>query len=109
MDDSDDFDEFFIEQDDDERSITAIPVLQYYQKTYANSSSDNDQKAIGHFKLYESEEKIRRLRHELQMIAEGRVSLTVLDNVAKKKRKVKYRTYEYWAKLMLQWLAQARR
>lgn len=90
-------------------SITAIPVLNNYQKTYASTMSNNDQKAIKLFKEYESLEKIRRLQAELLWVSSEQVYWQTLDTVIGKKRKSKYKSYSEWAKLMLIWLDQAKR
>ena len=93
----------------DQGSITAIPTLNYYQKSYASTISNNDQKAVRLFKEYESLEKIRRLQAELGWVSSGQVYFQTLDSVVGKKRKSKYKGYEEWAKLMLIWLSQAKR
>lgn len=114
--DTDEFDEFdeeepipLLDTPTSTGSITATPTLRYYQKRYALSLSENDQKAIRLFKEYESLEMIRRLQAELQAVATGQVyEQTLFANIGKK-RKGRYGTYEEWAKLMLIWLAQAKR
>ena len=89
-------------------SITAIPMITYYQKTYALSLSNNDQKAIKVFKQYESTEKVRQLQAELRWVANGQVYVPALDGILTKKRKGRYKGYSKWAKLMTIWLAQAK-
>ena len=89
-------------------SITSIPTLGYYQKSYAGSLGNNDQKAVKVFKQYEGLEKVRRLQSELGWIANKQVYEPVLDSIASRTRKTRYKGYDAWAKLMLQWLAQAK-
>jgi hypothetical protein len=88
------------------KKIVAIPTIDYYEKMYGRSLEGNDQKAIGIFKTYESQEKHRRLQHELQLIKEGSVSERVLDAIVKPKRKSKHQGYESWATKMLIWFAE---
>jgi hypothetical protein len=94
---------------DADGSITSVPTLRYYQKRYAGTLSDNDQKAVRLFKEYENLEMVRRLQSELLWVANGQVYEQALDSNIGKKRKGRYKTYAEWAKLMLQWLAQAKR
>ena len=92
-----------------ERSISGVPTLLYYQRTYARSMGDNDQKAVGAFKQFESQEKLRRLQNELMLIKNNQVREEVLDSIAGKKRKSRHASYEHWAELMLLWIVSARR
>lgn len=96
------------EEDDEDRHIRSIPTLTFYQRMYAGPADNNDQKATKYFKQYESQEKVRRLQSELLLVSQGMVSIKVLDAIIKKTRKAKYKTYEHWGKLMLQWLAEAK-
>jgi len=86
--------------------IVSIPAIEFYQKTYARSCEDNDQKAIGIFKAYETKEKHRRFQQELQMIKDGRVSKKKLDEVVKRSREMKYQGYDKWAGRMLIWFVE---
>lgn len=95
-----------MEEQPPKKAIVAIPTIDYYEKMYGRSLEGNDQKAIGIFKTYESQEKHRRLQHELQQIKEGVVSEKVLDAVVKVKRKMKHQGYNNWATKMLIWFAE---
>ncbi len=95
--------------DQAEGTITAVPTLRYYQKRYALSCANNDQKAIRMFKEYESVENVRRLQSELMWVSGGQVYSPVLDTILGKTRKVKHNGYNHWGKIMLVWLAQYKR
>lgn len=124
IDDYDDYDEYEAYQqelaeqeeahappgtEESEGSITAVPTLHDYQKRYALSCSNNDQKAVRLFKEYESMEKVRRLQAELMWVSSGQVYSPVLDSILGKTRKAKYNGYNNWAKLMLLWISQFKR
>ena len=93
--------------DNDELGVS-IPAFVYYQRTYATSLENNDQKALGVFKQYEADEKVRSLQTDLMRIKDGMIKENTLDSSVGKKRKGKYGTYERWASLMLLWLSQAK-
>ena len=90
-------------------SVTSVPTVEYYQRRYAHSLSNNDQKAARLFKEYESVEKVRRLQQELLWVRNGQVLTQTLENILGKTRKSKYSGFENWAKLMLLWVAQAKK
>jgi hypothetical protein len=85
--------------------VVFLPTVEYYQKTYAGTLDDNDQKAVRLFKDYESHEKVRRLQQELIWVRDGKVKEITCDRLIGKKRRGKYSSYQGWGKLMLQWLA----
>lgn len=89
--------------------VVLLPAVEYYQKTYAKSLDDNDQKAVRLFREYESQEKVRRLQQELLWIRDGKVKESTCDRLIGKKRKGKYEGYAGWGKLMLLWLVAQRR
>lgn len=97
--------------DDDKGTgrLSSLPTLIYYHKTYALSLGENDQKAVGVFKSYESHEKLRRLQNELVAVKNGHASTKACEVAIGKKRLGKYQKYEYWAELMLLWVASAKR
>lgn len=97
-----------IEEETSARTVSSIPTLLYYQRTYARSMGDNDQKAVGAFKQYEAQEKVRRMQNELMLIKASQVREEVLDSVVGKKRKSRHNGYEHWSELMLLWLVAAR-
>lgn len=89
--------------------IVLLPAIEYYQKSYAKSLDNNDQKAVRLFREFESHEKLRRLQQELMWLRDGKVKESTCDRVLGKKRKGKYESYAAWGRLMLLWLVQAKR
>ncbi|MCB0323797.1 MAG: hypothetical protein KDD69_09500 [Bdellovibrionales bacterium] len=111
MDDDEDFD-FYDEEkqyDTDRAALVSLPTLEYYQRTYASSMANEDQKAVRAFKQYESQEKVRRLQNELMSIKGSLVREGTLDRLVGKKRKGKWNGYDRWASLMLQWIVSSKR
>ncbi len=94
---------------EDQGSISDVPTIRYYQKRYAYSLSNNDQKAARMFKEYEALEMLRRLQAELLWVRNNQVLHTTLDSVLGKTRRSRYRGYDAWAKLMLLWISQAKK
>ena len=91
----------------EEGHISHLPTIVYYQKTYAQSLGDNDQKAVKVFTDYESQEKLRRLQSELLWVKKGQAAEKACDNIIGKKRRSKYRGYSKWAEMMLLWIIEA--
>lgn len=91
-----------------QKTVSHLPTLEYYQRTYANNMDNNDQKAVAAFREYESHEKLRRLQTELQWLKNEQVVEKTCDRLIKKKRKGKYGSYARWATLMLMWCASKR-
>ena len=89
-----------------EKSVGILPTLDYFQKTYAGTMDGADQKAVGVFKSYESQEKLRRLQAELIWIKDGKVTSAACDRLVGRKRKAKHGSYTRWAELMLLWITQ---
>ncbi len=89
-------------------TFKAIPTIRYYQKTYANSMSNNDKKAVAIFKEYESMEKIKRIKTELTAVSQGKVSPKLLEAQAGPARRGRYGSFEQWAKVVLALLHQGR-
>lgn len=88
------------------RTVSAIPSVKYYDMMYGRSFEGNDRKAVHTFKLYESQERLRRLQNELQQVKQGKVTEKVCDLIIGKKRLSKFESYEHWAQLMLHWIAE---
>lgn len=84
--------------------IKFIPNLQNFMKVYGQSFEGNDQKAFDTFRMFESDEKLRRVRGELMAIKNGKVDPRVMDNIIGKSRTVRFKSYERWAGVALQWL-----
>jgi hypothetical protein len=64
-----------------------------------------DSQAIKVFMECESKEAIKALQVELQSIAEGRFSDAGLDATVGASRRVKFGSFDNWARMMLIWLA----
>ncbi|MBX7145048.1 MAG: hypothetical protein K1X79_11400 [Oligoflexia bacterium] len=84
-----------------------FPIYQritYWVQNYGMGEV-NDQRAVENFIECETREAVNMLRHELQLIVEGKFKEEILDKLVGVKRKVKYGPYQEWAKLMLLWIA----
>jgi hypothetical protein len=68
-------------------------------------SGATDQQAVGTFIDCETREAVTGLQNELIAIAKGRYKNEVFDLLVGINRRVKYTSYQDWAKLMLQWIA----
>jgi len=89
---------------EEQTELKALPGLQFYQKTYANSCGNNDAKAIKLFKEYESREKLQRLRQELIAVSKGRASELVCNKLIGLTRKNRCNGYDKWALMVLNML-----
>lgn len=94
---------------EEEGKLAQLSTLKYYQRTYAASLSDNDQKAVKVFREYEAQEKMRRLQQELQWVKTGQATEVICDEIIGKRRKAKFNGYDKWAGLMLLWIAALKR
>lgn len=81
--------------------ITALPTFTYYHKMYGVSCSGNDRKAVGIFREYENQEKVKRLKSEMLSVSQKRVAEEVCDRFIGKNRKAKFNGYDAWARMML--------
>lgn len=89
------------EREGKDYSFKAIPTVKYYQKTYANSLANNDQKAVKIFKEYEPRDKISRFKTELLAISQERVSPELCAQTVGPKRQGRFGSYSKWAKICL--------
>lgn len=89
-----------------EGRFSTLPVLAYYQKMYAASLGDNDQKAVKLFRDYEPHEKLRRLQFELNAVKNKQATTKACDISIGKKRLSKYQSYSRWAANMLIWFSE---
>lgn len=92
-------------QETPEKEIKHIPTVQYFIKTYATGSIANDKKAVDIFKMYESQEKVRRLQTELNWIKQNKVGQEALFTVIGAGRASRYESYAHWGELVLMWIA----
>ena len=80
LDDLDDPENEFLPpgMDESDGTVTAIPTIRDYQKHYALSLDNNDQKAVRLYKQYESMERVRRFQNELSWVGNGQVYAAAL-------------------------------
>ena len=76
----------------------------YWYKTYANPGI-TDQRAVETFMDCESAEAANGLRAELRAIATGNYTEQALDVALGASRRVRHKTYDEWARMMLIWMA----
>ena len=81
--------------------LKAIPAILYYQKTYAASCGNNDQKAIRLYKEFENRDKMQRLKVELHAVLKGRVGEELLGKILSASRKGRFGSYSKWAMYVL--------
>ncbi len=92
-----------------EEIIRLIPTVKELLQYYGSGSAIDDQKAVGNFKRFESDEKSRRLQNELVWIKDNYVKEELCESIIGVKRKARAGTYQEWARRMLLWLVEARR
>jgi len=68
-----------------------------------------DQKGAENCVICETDEFINPLRAQLHFISKGEFDEEALDRVIGVKRRLKYGSYENWAKLMIFWLNDAKK
>jgi hypothetical protein len=88
---------------DDLKEAPLYKYVPLWVKEYGMSDS-TDQRAVETFIECEGREAVNALRAELIAIADGRYVDSVFDVIVGIKRRLKYSSYEAWAKLMLQWI-----
>lgn len=89
-----------------DKKVTSLPSIEYLIKSYSNSSDGNDQKAVNSFNMFETKEKVSRLKNELMWIRDGIVAEETCTRVLGVKRKAKYESYDNWAKYVMIWISQ---
>ena len=88
--------------------ITGLPTIQYYMKTYGKSCGSNDRKGARLFQDYESGDKVNRLKRELAMVAQSKVTDDICARFIGNQKKATYETFARWAGFMLSSLNAAR-
>lgn len=81
--------------------------ITFWVQNYGHPEVD-EQRAVENFIICESTEALPALVAQLHRVAKGKFREEIMDLVAGKKRKIKYGSYENWAKLMLLWISQVR-
>jgi hypothetical protein len=79
--------------------------INYWVKNYG-SGGTGDQRAVQDFMECETTEAVKSLKNELIGLIQGEPDDDMLDHTIGINRKVKYNSYEEWAKLMLLWIAE---
>ena len=80
------------------------PKVIQWVKEYGSSGAD-DRRAVSDFMTVETQELIASLRNELASIAKGNYEARLMDQLVGAKRKDRHGSYQEWARLMLQWMA----
>lgn len=91
------------------KKVTSLPSIEFLIKTYANHSEGNDQKAVENFQRFETTEKMSRLKNELLWIRDGIVTDSTCDRVLGATRKVKFESYDNWARMIMIWISQIKK
>ena len=87
-------------------SIPQLPTIAYYRKSYAPDVGTDEKRALKYFSEFESPEKKRRLRGEIQAVRDGRATQQACDLAIGKAWKGRHDSYENWANFMLACLSQ---
>lgn len=82
-------------------------AIKYYYEIYAQGT--DDKRAVENYCVCESDEMVRSFRGVLMGIANGDFNSETLNSLLGRDRVVKYGSYDEWAKLMLRWMAEARK
>lgn len=81
-----------------------FPKVTQFLKDYSGSDTEDRRSAVT-FREIEAAESLASLRNELRTISSGNFDEKVLDQIVGKARKLRYGSYQEWAKLILVWLA----
>lgn len=83
-----------------------LKQIDYWVKQYG-SAGVSDTRAVQDFLTCETDESIKTLRNELTGLSQdkSRYKEETLDKIIGVKRKVLYKSYTEWAKLMLLWIS----
>lgn len=86
-------------------SVTpSFKYLVYWARNYGNAGIV-DQRAVTDFMDCETDEPVRGLRFELQLISEGNYLEETLVAHLGPQRREKHGSFEDWARMMLLWMA----
>ncbi|MGA1192645.1 MAG: hypothetical protein ACO3XO_10245 [Bdellovibrionota bacterium] len=81
------------------------PEILYWYVTYCNAGI-TDQRAVETFIDCENRERVNTLRIQLYAVSQGKYDESVLLRQLGRDRKDRYGSFQRWAKMMLQWIAQ---
>ncbi len=85
-----------------------FPKVTQFLREYSGSDPDDRRSALN-FREIEAAEALASLRNELRMISTGNFNEQVIDQIVGRDRKLRYGSYQEWAKLILVWLAASSR
>ena len=88
----------------EQRVAPHYPKVQQWIKEYGSSGAD-DRRAVSDYMTVETQELIASLRNEIASIAKGNYDGRIMDQMVGQKRKDRHGSYQEWARLMLQWMA----
>lgn len=91
--------------EDDSLRIPHYTKVVYWVQNYGVPGVE-DNRATHDFMVVETQELISALRTELIAMSKGSYHEHVLDDLVGVKRKMRYGSYEQWAKYMLLWMAE---
>jgi len=86
----------------------SIPPSYKYVTTWVQNYGSGgipDQRAVQDFMDCETQEQVRLLQQELQVLMSGNYNEDSLDKLIGIARKTRHTTFEEWAKHMMQWIA----
>ena len=86
------------------RQSPAYPKVQQWAKEYGASGAE-DKRAVHDFMTVETTELIASLRNELASISKGNYDDKKMELLVGPKRRDRHGTFQEWARLMLQWMA----
>jgi len=79
--------------------------IHYWLSTYCNVGS-SDQRAVETFVDCETRERVHSLRTQLYAVSQGKYDEEEFIRQLGRERKNRYGSFQGWAKIMLQWIAQ---
>ncbi len=83
-------------------TIQNFDKIRFWIQNYCQGDMD-DKRNLENLIICEGDEILNSFRLQLYSIAQGLYDEDNLDNLVGKKRKVKYGSYENWARLILLW------
>ena len=86
------------------KQTAAYPRIKAWCDVYGKSDAD-DKRAVEDFMTCEANEAVASLRAELVAVTRGIFDDRTFDAIVGQKRRLKYGTYDAWAKIMLLWMA----
>lgn len=82
--------------------------IRYWIQHYGQGDVE-DKRGVENVVICEGDEFLRPFQTQLYAVSRGDFSEEGMDKLVGPKRKIKYTSYENWAKLMLLWLQESRK